>query len=138
MSMNTIPSSFALTRTSLIVNRVPRSRTVSPDLMCFAFSIIFILPSLSPFPAGYAEEENQNQSEAKNNQLDVACLDLQRNSIDTSTVSWVELARKKRSGQPVMNRSKQGPVWVRQLLSFYSSVWVSVSAVSLTPSNRQR
>src|SRR5262249_14431785 len=36
-------------------------------------------------------------------------------------------------GQPVMNRSKQGPVWVRQLLSFYSSVWVSVSAVSLRP-----
>src|SRR5215510_3789453 len=62
MSMNTIPSSFALTRTSLIVNRVPRSRTISPDLTCFAFSIIFILPSLSSFPVGYAEEENQNQS----------------------------------------------------------------------------
>src|SRR5215471_15946697 len=107
MSMNTIPSSFALTRTSLIVNRVPRSRTVSPDLMCFAFSIIFILPSLAPSPAGYAEEENQNQSEAKNNQLDVPCLDIQRHSIDTSTVSWVELARKKTLWTPVMNRSKQ-------------------------------
>jgi hypothetical protein len=41
---------------------VPRSRTVSPDLMYFAFSIIFTLCSSPPSTAGYAEEGEQNQS----------------------------------------------------------------------------
>jgi hypothetical protein len=45
----------------LIVNRVLRSRTVSPDLMSLALCTLIFTVSLtmSPFAAGYPEEENR-------------------------------------------------------------------------------
>ena len=44
------------------------------------------------------------------------CLDIPRHSIDTSTVSGGELATKKHSGQPAMNRGKQAGMAIKTLV----------------------
>jgi hypothetical protein len=78
---------------SLIMNWMPRSRTVSPDLMYFAFSIIFTVPLTIPSTTGYAGRENKCIWE--NNPITGACLDIRRHSIDTSTASWVDWQEKR-------------------------------------------
>src|SRR5262245_20542981 len=93
MSMSAIGPCSALTRTSLIMNGVPRSRTVSPDLMSLALcSIIFILLLTIPSLLATPRKENQKQSQETDNPLNGECLDSWRHSIDTSTNLLDQLA----------------------------------------------
>src|SRR5262249_49493759 len=84
-AMNTSPPSVVLTWTSLIMNRVLRSRTVSPDLMYFAFSIIFTLCSSLTRPLLLRRGGETKPIWGTNNPLNSACLDTRRHSIDIST-----------------------------------------------------
>src|SRR4029450_505605 len=110
--MSTIPPPFVLTRTSLIMNRVPRSRTVSPDLMYFACSIIFtVLLTIS------STRGRENKMYVRKI-ISSPVLVLTFGDIRLTSQQRPGLSGKgeKRSGQPPMNGSKQSGMTIKPIV----------------------